>query len=334
MKFKEKLKHPLAGFLIFGVALLLIPVLYPVLTVTLRDSLARTLVYFIVALGFSLLIGYAGLASLGSASFIAVGTFTVYSVIDVLHLPFIVAIILGIVIAVILGALFGIVSLRIEGMYLAIVTLGLAEIMTEIFKNLDKFTGGVSGTSMKRIVMFGSKLSDRSIFIIIIIAVVIAMILTYNLINSQFGRALLSIKNNQSAAQAMGISVIKYRMIAFIVSTVYAVLGGILMMTFTKYSISSYWGLAISLNLLAAVVLGGSKSIWGVLIGTFLIFGLDLVVFKGMNLFSGRWQNLSLIINGTLIIVVVMFYPNGLMGLFKELYYKFKKRRVKKDEQT
>ena len=148
-------------------------------------------------------------------------------------------------------------------MYLAIVTLGLSEIMIELFKNFDRFTGGVSGTTSRAIEMFGLRLTSNETLIIVVVFVVLAMVLTYNLINSPFGRALLSIKNNDSAAQAMGISVIKYRLIAFIVSTVYAVLGGILYMSYVKFSMGSTWGLAISLNILAAVVVGGSKSIWG-----------------------------------------------------------------------
>lgn len=344
-KIKNKLKlfskHPFFSFIVFGVILLIIPLFGNLFTVTFTDSVAKTLIYFIVGLGFSLLIGYGGLASLGTSSFIAIGTFTIYGVMDVFNLPFILAIIISLVIAIVVGALFGFVSLRIEGMYLAIVTLGLSEIMIELFKNFDRFTGGVSGTTFTGLSLFGISLNSSQTFYILIIAVILAMIFTYNLINSPTGRALLSIKNSDSAAQAMGISVIKYRLIAFMVSSVYAVIGGLFYMSYVRFSMGSTWGLAVSLNILAAVVVGGAKSIWGVLIGTFVIFGLDMMVFKSIPILSNsRYANFSFIISGILIIVVIMYYPSGLVGLFNKLKYKIStkykqlttKKEVRKDE--
>ncbi|MGD9964369.1 MAG: branched-chain amino acid ABC transporter permease [Candidatus Izemoplasmatales bacterium] len=333
---KKVSKHPFFGFILFGIALTLIPIFNDYLSITFVASIAKTLIFFIVGLGFSLLIGYGGLASLGTSSFIAIGTFTIYTVMDVFNLPFALAFLAGVIIALFIGTLFGVVSLRIEGMYLAIVTLGLSEIMIELFKNFDRFTGGVSGTTFSVFELFGQSLTQNQTFVILIIAVIIAMMLTYNLIYSPTGRALLAVKNSDSAAQAMGISVIKYRLLAFMVSTVYAVIGGIFYMGYVKFSMGSTWGLAISLNILAAVVVGGSKSIWGVLIGTFVIFGLDLMVFK--NIFSnGPLANFSFIISGVLIIVVIMYFPNGIVGLFTKFKWKIKEKillcKTKKENQ-
>lgn len=328
--FKLKLKNPLYQFLLFGIVLLTIPLLSSFMSVTIVNAVGRTLILYIVALGFALLIGYGGLASLGTASFILIGTTIAYSNIDVLNLPFIVTLILGVVIALVVGTLFGIVSLRIEGMYLAIVTLGMSEILTEIFTNLDALTGGPSGTPLiNTISLFTVALNSRQTLVLVIIAVVIAMILTLNLINSPFGRALLSLKNNDSAAQAMGINLIKYRLMAFIVSTVYAVLAGILYMGFIRFAQPAEFGLALSLNILAAVVIGGSKSIWGVFAGTFVIFGLDLMVFK-VVFNNTPYANLSFIISGILVILVTMYYPNGLAGLVNELRFKYKKRALRR----
>ena len=329
-RFKKLSKHPFFGFIIFGLLISLIPIFHNILPVTLVDSAAKTLIFYIVALGFALLIGYGGLASLGTSSFIAIGTFALYTVMDLLNLPFALAILIAVLLALFIGILFGVVSLRIEGMYLAIVTLGLSEIMIELFKNFDRFTGGVSGTTFTALRLFGESLTTTQTFFILIIAVVIAMILTYNLINSPTGRALLATKNSESAARAMGISIIKYRLLAFMVSTVYAVIGGVFYMAYVRFSMGSTWGLAISLNILAAVVVGGSKSIWGVLIGTFIIFGLDLMVFQAIPILSeGRFATFSFVISGVLIILVVMYYPNGLIGLFKTMFYKLKNIKKK-----
>lgn len=326
---KKISKHPFFGFVLFGILITFIPLFSSFLPITLVDAAAKTLIFFIVALGFALLIGYGGLASLGTSSFIAIGTFTIYTVMDILGLPFILAIIIAVAIALIVGLLFGFVSLRIEGMYLAIVTLGLSEIMIELFKNFDRFTGGVSGTTFTSLKLFGQALTTNQTFFILIGAVVVAMILTFNIINSPTGRALLASKNSESAAKAMGISIIKYRLLAFMVSTVYAVIGGVFYMAYVKFSMGSTWGLAISLNILAAVVVGGSKSIWGVLIGTFVIFGLDLMVFQAIPFLSeGSFSNFSFVISGALIIIVVMYYPNGIIGWFKKIYYKIKNHKL------
>ena len=328
---KKQSKNPLSHFIAFGFLLLLVPIFSTFVSVTILDAFAKTLIFFIVSLGFAILIGYGGLASLGTSSFIAIGTFVTYASLDEFNIPFILTLVLGVVIALIVGSLFGIVSLRIEGMYLAIVTLGLSEIMIELFKNFDRFTGGVSGTTSSAIKIFGNALNSNQTLILVIIAVVVAMMVTYNLINSPFGRALLSIKNNESAAQAMGISIIKYRLLAFIISTVYAVIGGILYMGYVRFSMGSTWGLAISLNILAAVVVGGAKSIWGVLLGTFMIFGMDLMVFKGIDFFANtKFGNLSFVISGVLIILVTMYFPNGLAGLINQLRFKIKKARYQR----
>jgi branched-chain amino acid transport system permease protein len=335
MNIKKISKHPFFGFIIFGLVMSLIPIFHNFLPISFVDSAAKTLIFYIVGLGFAILIGYGGLASLGTSSFIAIGTFTLYTVMDVLNFPFALTILIAVLIALFIGVLFGIVSLRIEGMYLAIVTLGLSEIMIELFKNFDKFTGGVSGTTFSSFRLFGESLTTNQTFYILIIVVVLAMILTYNLIYSPTGRALLATKNSESAARAMGISIIKYRLLAFMVSTVYAVIGGVFYMAYIKFSMGSTWGLAISLNILAAVVVGGSKSIWGVLIGTFIIFGLDLMVFQSIPFLSGgSFANFSYVISGVLIIVVIMYYPSGLIGLFKKMVYKIKtfKFKTKKGE--
>jgi len=154
--------------------------------------------------------------------------------------------------------------------------------------------------------------------------VVIAMSIVHNLITSPTGRALLSIKNSETAAQTMGINLLKYRLLAFVISGVFGSLAGVLSMMYMRNASISQIGLTFALNILAAVIIGGTKSIWGILLGTFVIFGLDLAVFQRFQL-----GNLSVIINGVLIILVVMFYPGGLIQLFGDLKKSFKKLRTK-----
>ncbi|HOH18630.1 MAG TPA: hypothetical protein PK087_04835, partial [Bacilli bacterium] len=107
--------------------------------------------------------------------------------------------------------------------------------------------------------------------------------------------------------------------LAFVISGVLGSIAGVLSMMYIRNASVSQIGLTFALNILAAVIIGGTKSIWGILMGTFVIFGLDLAVFQRLEL-----GNLSLIINGILIILVVMFYPGGLIQLVGDLKKQFK----------
>jgi branched-chain amino acid transport system permease protein len=329
--FKRELKritsHPYFGFILSGIVFILMLFIYMGggLGISTIRALGLTLIYFIIGLGFTLLLGYSGLASLGTAGFIGMGAYSVGYFIGELGVPPLISFVLSIIIAVLIGAAVGFISLRIEGMYLAIITLGLSEILNEVFKNADSITGGVNGMSIKRPqFLFSININMEFAFAIAVVVMVLAMIITTNIIKSPTGRAMLSMKNSTSAAQAMGISLLKYRLLAFVLSTVYAVIGGGIYMLFYRFTIPSTWNLALSLNILAAVIVGGAKSIWGVFIGTFLIFGFDLAILSKIEFFTKN-PNASLIISGVLIIVIVMFYPLGLIQFFKSSYYKIRK---------
>lgn len=122
----------------------------------------------------------------------------------------------------------------------------------------------------------------------------------------------------------MGVGLLKYRILAFVIATIYAIIGGMLYMMYYRSSIPDTWSLALSLNILAAVIVGGSKSIWGVLIGVFLIFGLDTMVLKDIPFFV-TYPNTTLIFSGALIILIVMFYPGGIIKLLVNTKYRIQK---------
>ena len=143
---------------------------------------------------------------------------------------------------------------------------------------------------------------------------------------SATGRALLAIKNSETAAQTMGINLVKYRLFAFVISGIYGTLAGVLNILFYRCGDVQSIRLAFALNILAAVIVGGMKSLWGIIFGTFVIFGLDLAVFQRFNI-----GNYAIILNGVLIIVVVMYYPNGLGQLYYDLkrLFAYLKRKVR-----
>lgn len=326
---KPFLKKPHFSFIIVGVALILMRLLSNFIPATIYGAVVTTSYYYIAGLGFALLLGYGGLASLGTGAFVGIGAFTLHYVYRFMTMPLLIAILAGIVIAIVVGILFGFVSLRISGMYLAIVTMGLSQIVVKIITNIPEYasgtTGGfLSGGPRRPLVFLGMELTSNSAVIFTAFFVVIGMIIVHNLIYSPTGRALLSIKNSETAAQTMGINLLKYRLFAFIISGVFGTVTGVLSIMYSRNANISQIGLSFALNILAAVVIGGTKSIWGIMLGTFVIFGLDLAVFQRFNLGS-----YSLLVNGILIIVVVMFYPGGLIQLFGDIKRKFIQLKTK-----
>jgi branched-chain amino acid transport system permease protein len=341
--------HPYFGFILIGALLLSVQLLQNIgvdIPTSIMRAFGLTMIYIIIGLGFAILLGYAGLASLGTAGFVGIGTYALGYLTNQSGLSIGLIVVLSILGAVVIGAIVGFISLRIEGMYLAIITLGLSEILNEIFKNAVPITNGTNGLEMQQLVLFGKymTISKETVFTALAVILVIMILFTYNIIKSPTGRAMLAMKNSESAAQAMGVSVLCYRLLAFMIATVFALIGGILYMAYINFTIPTTWSLAFSLNLLAAVIVGGSRSIWGIVMGSFMIFGLDLAVFQrivltpdrneaiarfiaqfpehteNMTRFFNSLQGLlpiaTYIFNGVLIILVVMFYPGGLYQLF------------------
>ena len=323
---KQIAKHPLFGFVILTVVLAGVQLLFMftdgIVSLTVSKAIAQTLIYAIVGMGFAILLGYAGLASLGTAGFIGLGSYIAGNMLKLIPipLPYILVIAAVIIVGIILGGVVGFISLRIEGMYLAIITLGLSEILLELFKTPNPFTGGASGLKSVPWVKLGMfyEMDREKMFFLILAMLFIMIVFTINIINSPTGRAMLAMKNSQSAAQAMGISILKYRLLAFVLATIYAMIGGALYVTYLRASNTSSWTLALSLNVLAAVIIGGYRSVWGVLLGTFVIFGLDLAVLKNIAFFN-QYPGSSAIFSGVLIVLIVMFYPGGLIRLFTDI---------------
>lgn len=327
---KKFIKNPLGQYVLLGIALLVVNNLSQtgIIPKSLSTAVASVIIYAIIAIGFCLLMGYSGLASLGTAGFAGIGVYCAYYGFQELGFNFISSLLLAIVVAVIIGLIVGFISLRIEGMYLAILTLGLAEILFEVFLNLKQ----MPMISSRNMTLFGEKMDITDKYTLITIIFVLLLWLTNNLINSPTGRAMLTMKNSTSAAQAMGISLMKYRLMAFIISTVYAAIGGVLYIMLTtavSTSSSTFLSLTMSLNILGAVVVGGARSLWGTSIGVLLIFGIQSIFLINVPFFVEHPEFMGFV-SGILLVLVVMFYPGGLYQLFYEAKGKVKKVRAKR----
>lgn len=323
---KNLFKHPLSQIVVFILAMTLLQLLsgWGVLPNSFVYALGNTMIYAIIAVGFCLLLGYSGLASLGTAGFIGIGAYTAFYVLQQYGLPYIVAFLITLAISILIGVVVGFISLRIEGIYLAILTLGLSEII----RNLLMAIKSTIKIDMANVKLFGVQMTDQMGFFLILGTFAILLWLTSNLINSPTGRAMLAMKNSTSAAQAMGISLMKFRLLAFVIATVFAAIGGLLYMVFVKSmttATSTLLTLTTSLNILGAVIIGGAKSLWGTSFGVFIIYGIQSMFLSKIAFFNKNPAFITMI-TGLLIILVVMFFPGGFAQIATQVKLWLKKK--------
>lgn len=332
MKIKLNLKkNQNLSYLVFGLILCTLP-LWIELGI-LRNSyltlIGSVLIYSVAAIGLNLLLGWSGLISLGTAGFMGLGAYIAAYVTVNLKLPFEVSLLLGLAIPLIIGVLVGLISLRIEGLYLAIATLSVSEILRKSFEELGWFTNGFSGKSAAYPKLLGFITLDKyTTYIMLVFFLIAVMILVNNLINGQMGRALNAMRGSEAAAQAMGVNLLKYRLVAFALATSLAALSGVLYMSFIKYTYPATWTLGMSLNILAVIIIGGVRNLYGTILGAFVVFAMPDLFLKQIPYF-GTMPGFAYIVNGILIILVILFYPRGLIYIgndFKKLWGKLKAR--------
>ena len=334
MQKKNIMKHPLAQIILFALLMTLLQLFsgWGLIPNSFVYALGNTMIYAIIAVGFCLLLGYSGLASLGTAGFIGIGSYAAFYIMQQYDLPYIVAFLVTLVISIAIGVVVGFISLRIEGIYLAILTLGLSEII----RNLLMAIKSTVKIDMENAKLFGIQMSDRMGYFLILVTFCILMWLTANLINSPTGRAMLAMKNSTSAAQAMGISLMKYRLLAFVIATVFAAIGGLLYMVFVRSmttATSTLLTLTTSLNILGAVIIGGAKSLWGTAFGVFIIYGIQSMFLSKIEFFNKNPAFITMI-TGLLIILVVMFFPGGFAQIALQVKMWLKKKFSRKQKEV
>jgi len=290
---------------------------------------ATIIFYAVVAIGLNVLLGYSGLISLGTAGFMGLSAYMTTYLTESLGWPFLLSLAVAILVPTIVGVLVGLVSLRVSGMYLAIATLAVAEILQQLFRQFSQFTGGNLGTRASFPELFGISLSREWTFVLLAIVLVILLILTDNFIHSPIGRAFLTMRVSEPAAQAMGISLLKYKLMAFGIATAYAALGGVLYAHFILFSVPATWNLLLSLQILAVIVIGGLKTIMGPIIGSIIVFGVPQLILVNLPVI-GDIHGLAFVFNGLLIILVILFYPNGLLHIVHDIKKLLGKRTVSK----
>jgi len=259
-------------------------------------NLVLICINIILAVSLNLINGFTGQFSIGHAGFMAVGAYLGAVLTVKLHLPFIIAILGGAAAAGFLGFVIGLPTLRLDGDYLAIATLGLGEIIRITILNIP-YVGGASG-------FMG--IPRYSNFTWVFFATVVTVFFIRNLINSTHGRACISIRENQIAAEAMGIDTTKYKVMAFTIGAAFAGIAGTLFSHYFYIAHPASFTFMKSFDILTIVVLGGLGSISG------SITAAILLTFVSAALASyPEWR---MIIYSLMLIVLMLYRPQGLFG--------------------
>ena len=314
-KISRTFKNPTVQFILFGAAMIILmfaATIIPNMS-SLKNEIAQLLVSSVASIGFCLLLGYSGLASLGTAGFFTVGGFLTYYGLAQWNVTIVPAILIAGIVSIVLGVIVGFISLRIEGIYLAILTLCLSEVIVKILRALKSSGVMINVYAGGALSFFGIPVTQMVIYVVLAIVLTLLLIMTANLIKSPTGRAMQAMKSSTSAAQAMGISLMKYRLIAFILATFFASVAGcfyIMCVQQIDMNNGDIIKLVFSLNVLGAVIIGGAKSLWGTLFGTFFVFSLQPIVLSRIPFFAEN-PDISVLVTGVLMIVVCMFFPGG-----------------------
>src|SRR5271170_1949724 len=264
---------PIAQWSVAVIAVLFI-VIVPVTFNEYYVSILNLILIAIVgALGLNILVGYTGQVSIGHGAFMSVGAYTAANMITRLGMPFWIAIPAGGLMAALIGLIVGIPSLRIKGIYLAIATLAAQLIIEWTINHVSAISGGVQASiQVPRPVFFGTPLKTQTqLYMFLMFFVVLAIVGTSNLIRSRVGRAFIAIRDQDIAAEIIGIDIFRYKLYAFAISSFYAGVTGVLYTYY--YGIANYeqFGIDVSINYLAMIIIGGLGSVLGAIFGAVFI---------------------------------------------------------------
>jgi branched-chain amino acid transport system permease protein len=289
------------------------------------------LVATVGALGLNILVGYTGQISIGHAAFMSVGAYTAANLAVRLDLPFWVTLPAGGLMAAAIGAVVGIPSLRIKGLYLAIATLAGQLIIEWTINHVPWISGGVQASiEVPRPTFFGTPLKTQfQLYWFLLFFSVVAIVGTMNLVRSRIGRAFIAIRDQDIAAEIIGINIFRYKLLAFAISSFYAGVTGVLYTYYLGIANYEQFTIVTSIDYLAMIIIGGLGSILGSIFGAIFVTLLPIVIRLAMEnwgafLFgavdlNNLIPNLRLILFGGLIILFLVLEPEGLNRLWRNI---------------
>lgn len=267
----------------------------------------------IIAVGLNLLLGFAGQISLGHGAFYGLAAYTSSILTTTYGWPIPAGMLAGVAVSGGTAFVVGIPTLKLSGHYLAMATLGFGLIVYIMFNETIGLTGGPSGfVGIPRLELFGYAFeSDLSYYYVTALVLTLVVAAALNLIDSKIGRAFKAIHTSEQAACCVGVDIAGYKLFIFVLSAIYAGIAGVLYAHYLTFVSPGSFGFHFSVMLIVMVVLGGMGSVWGAVLGAVFLTALPE--------FLRAFEDIETIIYGVILILCMMFLPEGITGGFSKL---------------
>jgi branched-chain amino acid transport system permease protein len=280
----------------------------------------------LIVVGLNLLSGYTGQVSMGQAGFYAMGAYTTGLLMLNAGLSFWLAAPAGMLVAGLCGILIGAPAIRLTGPYLVLATVAFGEIVRLVLLNWIPVTRGAAGlTGVPSPELFGFRFrTNQHFYYLILFVLALGVYIAHRIAHSKIGRTYKSIREDSLAAEAMGVDVSRYKISAFVLSAMYAGRAGAIFVSFAGVSSPDNFTFDDSVGFLAMSVVGGNASVPGAILGAFILTTLS----EALRVF----QSFRLILYGLILVLTVIFMPNGLAGLIRTLWLRRAAKGGKIDE--
>lgn len=306
----------------FGLFLLLLPLFVRDYVLYVSNMIS---IFVVGAIGLNILTGFTGQISIGHAAFMAVGAYTSAIITTKLGLPFWIALPCAGFFAAFTGMIFGIPSLRIKGLYLAIATLAAQFIIEYTIIHWEGLTNGITGMSVPSPSLFGFVFdTDKKFYYLLLGFAAMAVITGRNLFRTRVGRAFIAIRDRDISAELIGVDIFRYKLLAFGISSFYAGVAGSLWGHYTNVITPEHFSIVLSVDYLAMIIVGGLGSILGTVLGViFMILIPELLTTVAVLLKSSFGEITTLIsaikglVFGVTIVLFLLLEPDGLSEIWR-----------------
>lgn len=282
-------------------------------------ELGGVFIFAIAGVGLMLLVGYTGLISLGHAAFLGIGAYT-NSVLLAQGVPFLITLPTAGLFTAFCGVAIGLPTLRMTGLYLAIATLAFGSIVGTIFQKWSSVTGGFDGFAVPTPYVFGIPIEGANgVYYTSLAVLVFCIWLTANILRTPLGRAMVAIRDSEVSAQSMGINLAWYKSMAFAISAGMTGLAGALFAHYVRYLAPDAFEVLLSVQFVTIVFVGGLGSIHGAIFGAIFVRLLPqfiAIVRDDLPFNLGRTPGLEPALFGLILVLVILFQPMGIYGLW------------------
>jgi branched-chain amino acid transport system permease protein len=315
---------------LIGAALLFLAV-FPLLS---HSSYWQTLGYMaflmsVLAVGWNMVSGFTGYASLGQGAFLGYGAYTTALLSLHVHVSIWILMPLGGVVAALIAAVLGLVSMRTRGHAFVIITIALVYISQIAAINWKSFTGGTSGLTLP-LAIFGRDWQVTPYYYALLGLLVASVALSYWIRRTKLGAGLIAIREDEGKAVAIGVNALVYKVLAFVASAIFVgMAGGVYAYALTFIDPTGMFDILFSVQLVLAALLGGKGSIWGPVLGGFLIEAID----EGTNQTFGTGQ-VHIVIFGAIMVLVILFLPRGIVPSLQRTLRARRERREGRADQA